>query len=130
MLKKNILLVAITYSTVLGIISLTSVKGIPDLGVSFADKIYHFLAYAMLSYLWFAVLFYRFTINRLKAISYAAFISIVFGIIIEVLQGGITASRISDVYDGIANTLGVLITVIVLLMNKKCRLKVDKHLLF
>ena len=84
----------------------------------------------MLSYLWFAVLFYRFTINRLKAISYAAFISIVFGIIIEVLQGGITASRISDVYDGIANTLGVLITVIVLLMNKKCRLKVDKHLLF
>ena len=122
-LKKYALFIAITYSLILVIISLTSLKGLPELGVSFADKIYHFFAYALLTYLWFAVFLFRLTTKRIKAICYAALISIVYGIIIEVLQGGVTTSRISDVYDGIANTLGVLLTSLVLLIYKKLPIK-------
>ena len=107
----------------LTVVSLIKVKGLPDLGVTFSDKIFHFLAYAVLTYLWFATFFYRLNFEKKRAILYAAIISIVFGIIIEALQGGVTASRVSDVYDVLVNTLGVLFTSLVLLNNKRIHIK-------
>ena len=105
------------------VVSLIQLKGLPNVGISFADKIFHFLAYSVLTLVWFSALFFQFKNKKTKAILYAAIFSVIFGIIVEVLQGSVTASRHSDVYDAIANTLGVLITVLILLINKKTGIK-------
>lgn len=123
MLKRFALLIAIAYSLTLMVVSLIQLKGLPNVGISFADKIFHFLAYSVLTLVWFSALFFQFKNKKTKAILYAAIFSVIFGIIVEVLQGSVTASRHSDVYDAIANTLGVLITVLILLINKKTGIK-------
>jgi VanZ family protein len=122
-LKRYSLFIAIIYSIALTILSLITISGIPDIGISFGDKIFHFLAYYILTLVWFYALFTKFNFKKNKAILYAAIFSMIFGIVIELLQGSITTSRHSDVYDAIANTLGVVIAVLVLFLNNKIQVK-------
>ena len=114
---------AIFYSLALATVSLIQLKNIPNVGVEFGDKIFHFLAYSVLAFLWFSALFFKFNVSITKAIVYSALSSIVFGIILEALQGSVTAYRSSDVYDALANTLGVLFTVLILLASKRIHVK-------
>ncbi len=123
MLKKYALIIAVFYSAALATVSLIKINNLPEVGISFADKIFHFFVYSVLAFLWFNTFFFKFKYQKIKAIIFAALFSIAFGIIIEVLQGSVTASRHTDVYDAIANTFGVLITVVILLINKKTHIK-------
>ena len=123
MLKKYSFLIAIFYSLALATVSLIQLKNMPNIGVSFGDKIFHFVAYSVLAFLWFSALFFKFNVSITKAIVYSALSSIVFGIILEALQGSVTAYRSSDVYDAVANTLGVLFTVLILLASKRIHVK-------
>ncbi|MFD1161743.1 VanZ family protein [Hwangdonia seohaensis] len=123
MLKKYALVLAVFYSLGLATVSLITLNNLPNVGINFADKIFHFIVYGVLAYLWFNTFFFKFKYKKRKAIFYAALFSIIFGIIIEVLQGSATASRHTDVYDAIANTLGVLFMVAILLINKKMHIK-------
>lgn len=123
MLKKLLLLVSILYTLVLAGVCLIKIKKLPEIGVSFGDKIFHFLAYMVLSFLWFNTFFNTFKLEKKKALTYAALFSIVFGIIIEVLQGTITVSRSSDVYDVMANTMGVFLTVIIVFIRNLITIK-------
>ena len=123
MLKKHSHLSAIFYSLALATVSLIQLKSLPNVGISFADKIFHFLAYSMLAFLWFNTFFFHFKTRTTKAIVYSTLFSIIFGIILEVLQGSVTAYRSSNVYDALANTLGVLFTMIIILANKKILVK-------
>ena len=52
MVKKLLLLTSIVYTIVLVIATLINLSGIPSLGSSFDDKIYHFIAYLGLAFLW------------------------------------------------------------------------------
>jgi len=122
-LKKFAFIIAILYSLALATVSLVKINNLPNVGVSNADKIFHFLTYSVLAFLWTNTFFFKFKYKKVKAIVYASVLSIIFGIIIEVLQGSITVSRHTDIYDAIANTLGVLIMVIILLINKKTYIK-------
>lgn len=124
MLKKNILLIiTIGYSLALITVCLIKLNNIPDIGVSFGDKIFHFLAYGLLTFLWFYTFIYAFRFKKKKAILSASILSVIFGIIIEVLQGSVTVSRQFDVYDVIANTMGVLLISLVLTFVKKIHIK-------
>lgn len=123
MLKKYAFIIAVLYSLALATVSLVKLNNVPNAGISFADKIFHFLVYSVLTLLWANTFFFKFKYKKVKAIFYAALFSIIFGIIIEVLQGSVTASRHTDIYDAIANTLGVLIMVLILLINKKTHIK-------
>jgi VanZ family protein len=100
--------------SVLATVSLIRLGNVPNLGISFADKIFHFGAYFVLAFLWVLAFFYNFNYKKNKAIIYAMIISIVFGILIEVLQGMMTEARSSDIYDAVANTIGVLLAALVL----------------
>ncbi|MDO7173436.1 VanZ family protein [Mariniflexile sp. AS56] len=93
------------------------------MGVSFGDKIFHFLAYTVLAFLWYSTFLNTFKLEDKKALSYAVLFSIAFGIIIEVLQGTVTASRSADVYDVMANTMGVFLTVLIVFINKWITIK-------
>ncbi len=70
--------------------SLSKVSGVPKLGFTFDDKIYHFLAYAILMLLLFSYL--RTTTIKYKVL-FSASIAVVYGIIIEVLQQAMTSYR-------------------------------------
>lgn len=111
MFKIFLLISAIAYTTALTTVSLMTLRNLPDIGVSFGDKIFHFLAYAVLTILWTFVFFYNFNYIKKKAIGYAFVISVSFGIFIEVVQGTATVARSFDVYDMLANTCGALLAV-------------------
>lgn len=123
MLKNLFFISSITYTNFLAIVCLITLNKVPKVGISFADKIFHCFAYMVLSSLWYITLTYRFKFKRKGALIYASGFSILFGIIIEVLQGTLTTSRAFDVYDVVANTIGVLLTVIFVSVNKNITIK-------
>lgn len=76
-------------------------------------------AYFGLALLWMLFgLFYFAKINQIKSIIIISVASIAFGIFIEVLQGVLTSYRQFDLYDIIANTIGVVIAGVVVRMMK------------
>ena len=113
--RKVLLFIAIVYSITLAVFSLVSNDTLPYFGTNYEDKIYHFLAYALLNVLWFKV-FFAFKNNNPIAIAFG--ISIVFGIIIEVLQGQFTVVRDASIMDVLANSIGVSIVSLILIAKK------------
>lgn len=122
-LKKIAFLVAVGYTTALATVCLIKLTNLPNTGISFADKIFHFLAYALLILLWYVAFSFTFNLKERKSIVYALIFSVVFGIVIEILQDTMTDSRALDVYDIIANTLGAVLVSVVLLFKSRLRVK-------
>ncbi|GAA4800170.1 VanZ family protein [Litoribaculum gwangyangense] len=123
MLKKIALIITLIYTIALAIISLIRLNNLPDIGVSFGDKIFHFLAYGLLTFLWYQAFLQSFKFKIKRAIYSAVILSVIFGIIIEVLQGTITVVRAMDVYDAVANTLGALLVSIFLCFKNSLHIK-------
>ena len=107
------------YTIALAVVCLIKINNLPEIGVSFADKIFHLLAYSVLAFLWFSSLFYTLNLEKNKALLYAALFSVIFGIIIEILQGVLTKFRSADFYDVMANTLGVFLTAMIIFITVK-----------
>ena len=92
MLKTYSLLITLVYSFALAAVCLIQINGLSEVKIPNADKIFHFFSYAILVFLWYITLFYKFKLNKSKSIIYTIVISIMFGIIIEVLQGALFAT--------------------------------------
>ncbi|SFC87803.1 VanZ like family protein [Algibacter pectinivorans] len=123
-LKKATFIIALVYALALAVVSLINLDGrLPDLEISFGDKIFHFLAYALFAVLWYFAWCFTFNFKKKKALIYAFIFAVLFGIIMEVLQGTFTASRALDVYDALANTLGALIAASVLWFKNQLHIK-------
>jgi len=122
-LKKSVLVITILYSLALAAVCLIKIDDLPKLEVSNADKIFHALSYVVLTFLWYATFHVCFRLKKTKALTYGAGISIIFGIIIEVLQAVFTTTRHSDIFDVFANSLGVLFTATVILLKNRITVK-------
>jgi len=107
----------------LAVVSLISISGIQEFNYSHTDKIFHFIAYSALAWFWFKALYYKFNYAFNKSLVITAIVSIIFGIIIEVLQGMITSTRVAESNDILANTLGVGLTIAILFLFKKADVK-------
>lgn len=109
MLKKYAFILAITATIVLAIVSLVNINSIPETGLSFEDKLFHFIAYAMFTIIWFyALINNRVKLKKDSTIVVAVLIAVIYGIIIEVIQGQFTTNRVMEFNDIIANILGAL----------------------
>jgi len=115
-LKKVALPLAIGYTVLLTILSLISVKGIPEFGTDYDDKLYHILAYFVLTMIWYFAVGQR---SNRKQIITLALACIAFGIIIEAVQGKLTVHRVGDLLDVVANLIGVLIAMIYIIKREK-----------
>ncbi|WP_147678300.1 VanZ family protein [Algibacter pacificus] len=115
--------IAVLYTGILVVACLMSLKNIPDVHVSHADKIFHFGAYAVFIILWYTALIFNVKLKKMKALLYVTIFAVVFGIIIEVLQGTMTDNRAMDVYDVVANTSGAFIAAIILWRINKIQVK-------
>ncbi|TYA55176.1 VanZ family protein [Formosa maritima] len=127
MLKKRALFFSILYTFLLATVSLITLDldDVEEIIPSFSDKLFHFLAYLLFTWLWFNTFFYRFNINKKYSIYRSIFVSVSFGIIIEALQHVITTTRNFDSLDIVANILGVLVAAI--LINNYIKIEVKKY---
>jgi len=119
-LKKWALPILVIYVLLITIASLANVGDLPSMGSSFDDKILHFLAYFV-----FGLIVYNyFEELNLKHVLLVSAISVIFyGIIIEILQQVMTSYRTLDMYDALANTLGVVFATIIIRFKEKLKLK-------
>lgn len=108
----NLVLLALTWTLVILIASLVSLGNMPSVEVPGKDKTIHFIFYFVLTLLWNFALQKKYKIWSLKYIIVVSVI--IFGIIIEVLQGVLTKNRQADVYDVIANSAGALFALIII----------------
>ena len=127
MLKNKALLLSILYTIALTTLSLIKLDldDVEEVIPSFSDKIFHFLAYVIFTWLWFNAFFYKFHFIKIRSIFFSVLVSIMFGIIIEVLQHLITTTRGFDILDIFANILGVIISAI--LINNYIKIDVKKY---
>lgn len=116
------LALAIGYTAFLTVLCLISIKHIPKLGSTFDDKIYHCGAYIVMTFLWYN--FFRQTTVKLKII-FSAAIAITYGIIVEILQGTFTSYRTEDIMDVYANSFGVLVAVVLILLFRSHKVKLN-----
>ncbi|WP_194766942.1 VanZ family protein [Tamlana sp. I1] len=123
MLKKLAFVAAIGYSILLATVCLITLNDLPDVGISFADKVFHFLAYGLLTILWYTTFVLTFNFKRNQALKFAFILAVIFGIVIEVLQGTLTVTRSLDVYDMVANTIGAILASLVLMLKNKIQVK-------
>ncbi len=94
---------------------------LPDLDVPMADKWAHFVVFGMLYFLWASALKTRSTIfgSGIGLILCLLF----YGIIIEVLQENFYTSRTGDLMDVVANSVGILLGLIVFNVKEKLYLQ-------
>jgi len=111
LLERNALFVAIAATIILAVLSLSAVPKLNlSLGIKAGDKYLHFIAYFGLSFLWYFALRDKINEKVFKILVPLGFI--LYGIILEGLQSGLTTYRTGDVYDAMANAAGVVVGMI------------------
>lgn len=125
---KSFIIVAIIYTLLLAAGSLVDTNGVVTTPQYF-DKVLHLLAYFGLGVLWMTwYIFKKPSITKTRhKLWLIAMSAVLYGIVIEVLQGVFTSYRIPDVWDILANTLGVgaAVGAVLMLLNKISMLKTN-----
>ena len=106
LLEDNAIFIAVFFTISITIGSLVKSDLIAIEIVSISDKTIHFIAYFFLMLSWLYVFFKKKSFS--KNVKFIFIGCIVFGIIIEILQGVTTTYRTLSFLDVAANTLGVL----------------------
>ena len=125
MLKKRSVQIAVFYTVSLLIVSLITVDfgGLDSIVPSYGDKIFHFVAYGLLTLLWFYAIKHKLKFSKIKTLFLVGVSCAVFGAIVEVLQKVLTISRFYDEADMLANILGVLFMSMIIVFVKKTDVK-------
>ena len=111
LLEDNAIYIAIFFTISITIGSLVKSDFIVVKSISVSDKTYHLIAYFLLMLSWLYVFCKKETLQR--NVKYIILGCIIFGIIIEILQGVITSYRTASYLDIVANTIGVLLAVVI-----------------
>lgn len=104
------------------VLSISDIGSLPKLKISYEDKLYHFVAYFVLNSIWLIALLKK-NGYQLKNILLTSLSIVVFGIIIEVIQGSLTDSRVFDILDILANSIAVVVSFVCFMLVKKSFLK-------
>lgn len=93
-----------------------NVKALPTIEKLDMDKILHAAAYFGLVVVWFLYFFAKSTSTKVfSSVTYRiGGLSVVFGIVVEFLQMWITSYRTWDIFDMIANFVGVFMALVLL----------------
>jgi VanZ family protein len=131
--KYLFLIPAIVYTIAILYLSLINLADTPVKELGLSDKVMHGGAYFGLNLLWMFFVIFNYKNNRFLAkILVISLAAIVFGIFIEVLQDRLTTYRQLDLYDVLANSIGVVSAGIIvwLLKDSLIRLKAKINLFF
>ena len=120
-LSKLLPIICLSYTVFLTVISFINLYKIPNLGSGSDDKIYHFIAYAILTILWL-LYFIKKNIKKVKQFLLLLLL-IAFGITIEFLQQKLNPNRQFEWFDMLANTTGVIFGNIFVILLRMFKLK-------
>lgn len=118
--KHLALTLVVVYITLLTVFSLVNIADMPRLGSTFDDKIYHFIAYTILTFL---LNNYFINIYLKRSVVLAAFTALSYGVCMEFLQNLLTNTRTYDIYDIRADAFGIIFGAIICIGYKKLKLK-------
>lgn len=125
---KGLLFFAILITALITTGSLINSSSIPKVNIDLSDKIIHSLAYFLLFIVW---AFYGALSTKKKSYkqvaAFAAILVFIYGIIIEVLQEQLSPTRRADVNDVLANTIGILLGILIYSLTVKKILKLKNE---
>ncbi len=110
LLKDNSLYISIAITILITLLSLVKMEPKLIVEVSNLDKIQHTFAYMILTISWLVSRDVKFNATPYLVVLLGC---LVFGIIIEVLQGRLTTYRSASLLDVVANSLGIALGFIV-----------------
>ena len=111
----------ILWSLVILVISATPGNRIPDIPIWNIDKFVHSFVYFILSFLFYWEYRKCSSIKTNKVLFLFA-IFIIYGGVIEILQANVFVNRSGDILDFLANSLGVIIMLLIFFLIPKKRL--------
>ena len=111
LLENNAIYIAVFFTICILFGSLVKSEFIVVESISVSDKIYHLIAYFLLMLSWLYAFFKREKFE--ENVKYIILGCFIFGIIIEILQGVTTSYRTASYLDIVANTIGVLLAVVI-----------------
>ena len=112
------LVLLIVFTVVLSVLSLRSMSSTPQFFAS-QDKVGHFIAYALTSWLACQVIGNRF--NRSLSLLLAFLYASITGAVLELLQASFTSSRHGEWTDLIANILGALTGCVIFSLRQRSK---------
>jgi len=127
---KYLLTLALAYTSVICWLSLGKIIMFVDVSIKGSDKVGHLLAYFVFAIVWFLFFFYSEKQNKefSKSLLWASVLGFLVGVLMEILQGVLTNYRNPDWYDILANTSGIIIAMLFLMMLKNKIVKVKMKL--
>lgn len=117
------LVLAILCTLFIAYLSLSDINAFPKLNVNNEDKIYHFIAYFVLNFMWLTAFIHK-SSKSLGLTILISFGIISFGIIVEFAQEALTDIRVFDYYDILANSTGVALSFMAFEFFKKRIMKI------
>ena len=111
LLENNAIYIAVFFTICILFGRLVKSEFIVVESISVSDKAYHLIAYFLLVLSWLYAFFKREKFE--ENVKYIILGCFIFGIIIEILQGVITSYRTASYLDIVANTIGVLLAVVI-----------------
>ena len=129
---KSIFVIAIVYTIALTLGSLMRPVHIVEHPISNIDKLLHAGAYFGLTVLWILWVFFKRSSKTdispkilWKIVSGIVVVNVLYGVLMEVLQGTVTSYRTPDIWDIVANTTGSVLALMACLLyiNKSKMLK-------
>jgi len=108
LLERSAFLIAIVLTALVAFLSLSNPVQIDfDLKITFLDKIFHTCAYFGLTLSWL------FALQKYSKYKLIGFLLFIYGILMEFLQGWLTQNREKDIFDVAANSLGIIIAMLI-----------------
>lgn len=115
MLNNSYLLAAIIWTCSILLLCLEPASDLPKVEINNVDKLVHFAFHFGFMILWYLYLNSNNKIVNYKTPLILFFISMAFGIVIELSQQAFTTSRKGDILDVISNSIGAFSALLLLL---------------
>lgn len=112
--------IAIAYTLLITAALLTPTTGYPKIEIPFTDKMVHLIINAGLFVVWAIYVFSGKTkATKTYTIPLLFFCTLLYGILIEIIQGSYISTRGADFFDVVANVCGLILGSLVVKMSKK-----------
>ena len=117
---KPLLGIAISYTLLITAALLTPITGAPKIEIPFADKMVHLIINAGLFVVWASYVFSGKTkTTKTYTLPLLFVCTLLYGILIEVIQGSFIPTRGADFFDVVANVCGLILGFFAVKLTKK-----------
>ncbi|MGK4566161.1 VanZ family protein [Flavobacterium sp. 3HN19-14] len=117
--KKAFLWLALVWTSIVTIFCLINMNALPTVKVDNFDKFGHITFHFGMTVLWFLYYKFRRENTSRRSLIKAFLFSFIYGVSIELIQTFFTKSRTGDIFDEIANIIGSLMAISVMILIMK-----------